>query len=96
MWTVFRFSLCGGDTRAYHRALEILRGAGFRIAVGPKPIEPDAPFPAAVLADVQRAPSEVTRVIFGALLEAGLHPVAVSGCPLGEQPPAERGAAPDA
>ena len=92
MWTVFRFSLCCGGDRAYREALEILRGAGFRHVPGPPPAGADAPFPAAVLADVGRSPADVTRAIFEALDEAGLHPVAVSGCAIGEQPPAERAA----
>jgi hypothetical protein len=91
MWTVFRFSLRGGDARAYRDALEILRGAGFRAAPGVGPIDSDAPFPAAVAADVERPAADVTRVIFAALCDAGLHPVAVSGCAVAEPAPAEQG-----
>ncbi len=82
MWTVFRFSLRGGEARAYHDALEILRRAGFRSARAVDAIDPEAPFPAAVAADVRSEPADVTRAIFSALHEAGLHPVAVSGAPM--------------
>ncbi|HET8539634.1 MAG TPA: hypothetical protein VFL83_07155 [Anaeromyxobacter sp.] len=91
MWTVFRFSLASGDARAYREALEILGGAGFRPRPA-GPIDAGAPFPAAVVGDVQRAAADVTRVIFAALAEAGLRPVAVSGCALAEAPPATLGA----
>ncbi len=79
MWTLFRFSLCGGGARAYREALEILHGAGFRRADGGEAIDADAPFPAAVIADVRNEPGDVTRAIFSALREAGLRPVGVSG-----------------
>ncbi len=92
VWTVFRFALRDGDARAYRDALRILRGAGFRGLPAPGPAGCDAPFPAAVLADVDRAPPDVTRVIFAALWDAGLHPVAVSGCALAEVGTAELGA----
>jgi hypothetical protein len=87
MWTVFRFSLSGGCARAYRDALEILRGAGFRQA--DEPLDPAAPFAASVLADVHRDPADVTRAIFSALGDAGLRPVAVSGCRLPERPRVE-------
>ncbi len=86
MWTVFRFSLCGGGAPAYRDALEILRGAGFRSAAGAQAIDADAPFPAAVVADVRTEPADVTRAIFSALREAGLRPMGVSGAPVA--PPA--------
>jgi hypothetical protein len=84
VWTVFRFSLSGGGARAYRDALEILRGAGFRQAPGP--LDPSAAFPASVLAEVRRDPADVTRAIFSALADAGLRPVAVSGCRARERP----------
>ncbi len=90
MWTVFRFSLSGGGARAYRDALEILRGAGFRRAPGPERIGADGTFPGAVVADVRRDPAEITRAIFEALHEGGLHPVAVTGCAIGERLAAER------
>lgn len=86
MWTLFRFSLCGGGARAYGEALEILRGAGFRCAETGEAIDADAPFPAAVVADVGGEPAEVTRVIFSTLREAGLRPVGVSCAPLALPP----------
>lgn len=89
MWTVFRFSLCGAGAREYRDALELLRGAGFRCAPSAETIDAAAPFPAAVVADVRRSPDEVTRVIFAALSEAGLRPVAVSGCPVAARPGAD-------
>ncbi len=92
MWTVFRFSLAGGGERAYRDALEILRGAGLQPAPGLGTLGAAASFPAAVVADVGRCPSDVTRAICEALHEAGLRPVGVSGCALGERPAAERGA----
>ncbi len=85
MWTVFRFSLCGGE-RAYRDALEILRGAGFRRA-GAAAVDADSPFPAAVVADVRSDPSDVTRAIFSALRDAGLRPVGVSGARIAAPPP---------
>jgi hypothetical protein len=78
MWMLFRFSLCGGE-RAYRDALEILRGAGFQRAGGGDVLDAEAPFPAAVVADVRNEPADVTRAIFSALREAGLRPVGVSG-----------------
>ena len=92
MWSVFRFSLCRGGERAYRDALEILRGAGFRQAPAPEPVDADAPFPAAVVADVGGSPADVTRAIFEALQAAGLRPTAVSGCAIVERPPAEHAA----
>ncbi len=92
MWTVFRFSLSGGAERAYRDALDILRGAGFRRAGGAEPIDVGAPFPAAVLADLRRTPGDVTRIIFDALRDAGLRPVAVSGCRAEARPAPGRGA----
>jgi hypothetical protein len=88
MWTLFRFSLRGGEARAYGDALEILRGAGFRRADAGTAIDADAPFPVAVVADVRSEPADVTRAIFSALHEAGLHPVGVSGAPMTLPPPA--------
>ncbi len=92
MWSVFRFSLSDGGDRAYRDALEILRGAGFRRAPAPGRFDGLAPFPAAVVADVRRSPADVTRAIFEALHEAGLRPVAVSGCAIAERPPVEHAA----
>jgi hypothetical protein len=91
MWTLFRFSLRGG-ARAYGDALEILRGAGFQRADVAAALDPDAPFPAAVVADVRSEPADVTRAIFSALHEAGLHPVGVSGAPVTLPPDAGVGA----
>jgi hypothetical protein len=91
MWSVFRFSLAGGGARAYRDALAILRGAGFERA-SPAELDQDAPFPAAVVADVPRSPDDVTRVIFAALSEAGLRPVGVSGCRMPPRPPVDVGA----
>lgn len=86
-----RFSLGGGE-RAYRDALEILRGAGSRHARPEEPIDAAAPFPAAVVARVARRPDDVTRAVFAALAEAGLRPVAVSGCRVHEQPATGGGA----
>jgi hypothetical protein len=87
MWTIFRFSLHARRAGAYREALEILRAAGFRRAGADDAIDADAPFPAGVVADVRSEPADVTRAIFSALHEAGLHPVGVSGAPLTVPPP---------
>lgn len=93
MWTIFRFSLRAGGAGAYREALEILRAAGFREAHAEDAIDADAPFPARVVADVRSEPADVTRAIFSALQEAGLHPVGVCGAPA-TLPPSPSAAAP--
>lgn len=92
MHALFRIALSGGGDRAYRDALEILAGAGFRRA-GAGPVDPRATFPAAVLAEVWRDPADVTRAIFAVLREAGLRPVAVTGCRVAERRPVARVAA---
>lgn len=92
MWTVFRFALSGADDRAYREAYDILRGAGFARASEVAAPSDLGSFPAAVVADVTQDPSAVTRVIFAALAEARLRPLAVTGCPAAWEPRLEAGA----
>lgn len=94
MNALLRFALSGGGPSGYREAFEILSRAGFR-RVGPSgPVDAAATFPAAVLGEVGVSPEDVTRVVFAALGEAGLRPVAVSACDFPARPLAEEAARP--
>jgi hypothetical protein len=78
MWTLIRFALAEGA--GYGTAFEILRLAGFRAHQVPDSPRACSAMPAAVIADVLQDPAVISRVVFEALAEARLRPVAVAGC----------------